>query len=71
MSDLPLDLSSKPLGGLFHGPNGDVSMKRFFGFCCLGMAIYLSFVHPEGWQLIGSWLGGATAVFIAQAISRT
>jgi len=50
-------------------PNGDLSSKRLYGIACLIVAIVLAFVKNDA-VLTGTFLASASAVFIAQSISK-
>jgi len=49
-------------------PQGDLSSKRLYGIGCFIVAIVLAFVKGDA-VLAGSFLAGASAVFIAQSFT--
>jgi len=50
-------------------PQGDLSSKRLYGIACLIVAIVLAFT-TQNEVVLGSFLASASAVFIAQSISK-
>lgn len=68
MSD-PVEVKEKPKG-LLSDPVGDWSSKRFFGIASFLVAVVIAFVMKDA-TLTGVFMGAASAVFIAQAVSKT
>lgn len=67
MSDQTTEVKPK---GIFSDPLGDWSSKRVFGILSFVVAVTLAFVTRDA-ALTGVFMASASAVFIAQAASKT